>query len=185
MTDVDDGAGKARVARLSRHPADALIRELLRVGRQATPEQVARIVERLATAPFEPRQRTVRPAERGITYQGRVLGEREDSLFHHLIKRILVDEQWGYGTTASDYLADLRRAVRSPAARLALYRQRGGHVAATVTSTAEVVPPERQGPQALPNLLAIYSADRGIIVTGYQCSALDQTRIPETALWLG
>jgi len=39
------------------------------------------------------------------------------------------------------------------------------------------VKPERQ-------LLVIYSADRGIIVTGYQFSELPETGIPSEARWL-
>ncbi len=36
----------------------------------------------------------------------------------------------------------------------------------------------------LPELLVIYSADRGILVTGYQCSSLATAAIPKEALWL-
>ncbi len=44
----DTGAG------FSQHPADVLIRELIRTRRATMPEEIAWIVERMATAPFEP-----------------------------------------------------------------------------------------------------------------------------------
>jgi hypothetical protein len=105
-------------------------------------------------------------------------------LFFHLVKRVVVEEQWRDGTTAEQYLADLRRSIRAPAARLVAYADRGGAIAATITPTVAVVPEARLGAQAQANLLVIYSADRGIIVTGYQFSTLGKTRIPPEAVWL-
>lgn len=169
---------------VSQHPTDRLIRALIHSGRTAPPDEIARIIDRLATVPFDPRQRRVRQIERGLSYQGRQVREREDSLFYHLAKRVVDDAQWAPGTTEEQYLADLRQAVRSPSARLAAYRDRGGNIVAAISSTAAILPPVRQGARVLSNLLVIYSADRGIIVTGYQFSTLAATRVPQEALWL-
>ncbi len=169
---------------ISRQPVDRLIRELIDTGRQATEAEIGRIIERMATAPFDPRVRPVPVKDRGLAYQGRVLGEREDSLFYHLVKRVRIEETWPDGTTADQYLADLRQAVRAPTARLALYKERGGHIAAIITPTSTVLREARRGPQAYPNLLVIYSADRGIIVSGYQFSTFARARIPQEARWL-
>jgi hypothetical protein len=103
---------------------------------------------------------------------------------YHLTKRVVIEEQWVPGTTEGDYLADLSRAVLDPTARLVIYRRGGTHLAATSTLTDRVLPPERQGDRSVPNLLVVYAADRGIIISGYQYSTLDQTSIPPEAVWL-
>lgn len=169
---------------VSPHPADRLIRALIRTGRTVIPDEIARIVDRLATAPFDRRLVRVRPDERGATYQGQTLGVRADSLAYHLTKRVAIERQWAVGTTAEQYTDDLRRAIRAPSARLVVYERQGGHLAATITPTSASVPAARRGPRALPWLLVIYSADRGIIVTGYQVSALETISMPQEVRWL-
>lgn len=169
---------------ISQHPVDRLIRELIRTGRAATAAEVQQIIERLATAPFNPRQRRVRGEERGASYQGYTLGPREDALRYHLIKRVVIEKQWAEGTTEEQYLADLRRAASWVAARLVVFERRGGFLAATITPTDLVISAARRGPRSLPAVLVIYAADRGIIVSGYQFSSLETVRIPEEARWL-
>ncbi len=170
--------------RLSRHPADRLIRELIGTRREATNHEIAQIVERMAAAPFHPAVLPVPIHLRGLAFQGRTIGEREDALTCHLIKRVVADRQWTEDTSAADYLADLRRAVRAPAAWLALYTRRGGHMAVTLTPTADAVPSARRAASSLPEILVVYSADRGMIITGYQVSSSSQTGIPTEARWL-
>lgn len=181
---MTSGEGGAREGVLSRHPVDRLIRELIQSGREATLEEVEQILARLATAPFNPRDRWVSTKERGTRYRGQVLGARAASLTYHLTKRVVLEEQRADSTTADQYLADLRRAVRDPAGRLAIYERRGGHVAATIAPTERVVPPARQGRRPQPWLLVIYLVDQGIILTAYQFSTLEQTGIPKEARWL-
>ncbi len=170
--------------RLSRHPADRLIRELIGTRREATDDEIAQIVERMATAPFHPAVLPVPMHLRGLAFQGRAILDREDALTCHLIKRVVADRQWTEDTSAADYLADLRRAVRAPAARPALYTRRGGRIAVTLTPTADAVPNDRRAASSLPEILVVYSADRGMIITGYQVSSLSQTGIPAEARWL-
>lgn len=79
---------------LSQHPADRLIRELIQTGRAATEDEIERIVERMATAPFDTRIVRVRVAARGVSYRGQTLGARADSLTFHLVKRVALDRQW-------------------------------------------------------------------------------------------
>jgi hypothetical protein len=124
----------------SQHPVDQLIRELIQTGRPATKDEVEAIIERMATASFEPRVTSVPVPERGITYDGYRLGARVPSLAYHLVKRIVLDRQWADGTTEEQYLEDLRRAARAPTARFVIYEHRGGHVAITLTPTSVVVP---------------------------------------------
>ena len=105
-------------------------------------------------------------------------------MFLHLAQRAAAEGQWASGTTAAEYVDDLWRAVRSPRARLAVYVRRGGPIAALVTPTSDVIPADRLGPGALPWLIVVYSADRGILITGYQFSTFDEVSIPEDARWL-
>lgn len=168
----------------SQHPTDRLIQELIVTRREATDNEIERIVERMATVSFEATERSVPVDDRGASYQGQTLGAKSDPLTYHLIKRVAIDKQWADGTTAEQYVADLRQAVRDPAARLAVYQRRGGPIAASVTPTARVLPPERQGRRPQPELLVIYAPERGIIISGYQFSRLENTGVPEEARWL-
>ncbi len=168
----------------SQHPVDRLIRELIQTGRPATSEEIDQIVERMATAPFDRRAVPVPRRLRGLTYRGRALGQREDSLTLHLFKRVVDEQQWAVGTTAAVYLNDLRRGVRSPAARLAIYERRGGIIAVSVIATSGAVPASRLAGNSLPNLIVVYSLDRSIILSGYQFSTLEQTGVPEEVRWL-
>lgn len=122
--------------------------------------------------------------ERGTRYGGITLGARAEALTYHLVKRVVLEEQWSDGTTARQYLADLRAAVLHSSARLAVYARRGGDLAATVTPTDQVLPAERRGSRPRPLLLVVYSVDRGTIVSGYQFSDFDTASIPEDVLWL-
>lgn len=168
---------------LSPHPADRLVRELVRTRGSAATGDSEAIVGRLASAPFDPRPIRPRPRERGIVYQGEVLGARDVSAFVHLVRRNVGDEQWSWGTTVEQYVADLGTAARSPEARLAICARRGGHLAAVVAPTAAAVATGRRGPRFEPTLLVVYSADRGIILTGYQVADVDAVAFPEDASW--
>jgi hypothetical protein len=168
----------------SQLPVDQLIRELVDTGRAATDEEVVRIIDRMASVPFKLEVGPVRRRDRGASHQGQTLGARADALTYHLIKRVAIERQWGQATTANEYLADLRRAIQLSDARLGVFFRRGGYIAATITPTNLVLPLARRGPRLLPNLLVIYSADRGIILSGYQFSTLEQTGIPEEVRWL-
>ncbi len=54
----------------------------------------------------------------------------------------------------------------------------------TLTPTADAVPNARRAASSLPEILVVYSADRGMIITGYQVSSSSQTGIPAEARWL-
>ncbi len=176
------GVTNERPGAPSRHPVDQLIRELIDSRRAATPDEVARIVERMAVAPFDPEIVPVRLKDRGIVYQQRALTNRASSLFYHLVKRVIVEQQWSEGTTESDYLHDIRDAIRNQPARLVVYRRHGGAVAAVCAPNTVVA--LRRGPEEHPWIFVIYSADRGVIVSGYQVSSLNTVSIPEDRQWL-
>ncbi len=74
-------------SRFSQHPVDRLIRELVQSQRPATPDEIERIIERMAAAPFDARLVRVARQHRGLTYQGHTLAARADSLAYHLTGR--------------------------------------------------------------------------------------------------
>lgn len=145
--------------RSSQDPADVVIRELIRSGRPATPSEVDRITRHLEQAPF-PSART------------------------HLAKRTQQDRQWVIGTTEQEYLDDLRGAIRDDKSRLAVYDRRGGPIAAVLTETERIVEPNRRGMDWMRWLLVVYSADRGIILSGYQASSMQTIILPKDVRWL-
>jgi hypothetical protein len=169
---------------ISQHPADRLIRALIATGRLATPGEITQIVARMAAAPFDPRLRPVPAKLRGATYQARTLGAREPAVLRHLVQRVVEDRQWVDGTDEAEYAADLQQAVRDSTARLVVYIRHGGPMAGALSRTARVLPASRLGPDALPWLFVAYSADRGMIVSGYQASGVHTLSLPEDIRWL-
>jgi hypothetical protein len=71
-----------------------LLRELLATGRLATDAVITQILDRMATAPFNPLVRSVPTKDHGYSYLGHTLGAREPSLIYHLTKRVEIEEQW-------------------------------------------------------------------------------------------
>ena len=169
---------------LSQHPVDLLIRDLISSRRYADPDEVARIIDKIAHAPFDAQVVTVQMRHRGTTYGGTTLGAREDRRLYHLTVRVVVEHQWEDGTTLSEYLADLRGVVALPNSRIAIYERRGGFMVGVVGSTYLVIPRSRRGNRCEPLCFVAYSADRGKIITGYQFTDLDQLHIPENARWI-
>ncbi|HEY7066307.1 MAG TPA: hypothetical protein VII06_32845 [Chloroflexota bacterium] len=168
----------------SSHPVDQLIRELIARNRPAAPEEIARVVARLAVAPFNPDRVRVPARERGVSYRGQTLGPHEPSLVYHLVKRVMIERQWALGTSAAQYVGDLHRATRRAQTRIGLYGGRGDWLAVAIASTVDVIPVRRQGEQTLSNLLVLYSAGRGMIRTGYQFSGTSQVDVPPEVQWL-
>jgi hypothetical protein len=164
------------------HTTDRLIRELIETRRAATNDEVEQIVERMASAPFEPRDISVPSELRGKRYLGNQLGARAPVLLVHPMQRVMLDRQWADGTTEDEYLEDLRRAVRAPAAHVVVYERRGGHVAAVLAPNT--IPANRRGLDALPWIYVVHSADRGTMISGYQATSLQAISIPEDARWL-
>jgi hypothetical protein len=169
--------------RLSQHPVDVLIRHIIAGERRATDDDIGRIIERVATAPFDPRTILLPVPLRGRRFLGQILQTREPSLVVHLAQRVLGENQWSSQTRTDHYLDDLRRAVRA-FERLAVYDRRSGGIVASIGTTVDVVPEIRQSNGSRALLVVIYSVDRRALLTGYQASGLDTVSIPENALWL-
>jgi len=162
-----------------------LIHELISHPRAATDPEIRIITDRIANAPFNTAIQKVPAPERDTEYQGITLGPRVDSLTLHLFRRVIGEGQWAVGTTADTYVRCLQRAARVPYARLVLYQQWGDRdLAGVIVPTSSVLDPQQMGPRAEANLFVLYLANSGILVSGYQFSAMNTIRIPGDALWL-
>jgi hypothetical protein len=169
---------------LSNDPVDILIRSLIPGVRPVEAGDVAAIGRHLAQARFSEREARVLVEHRGLAFRSRTLRARETSLDYHLFKRTIVRSQWGPDTSPREYVADLRRIPGTPASSLAVYRRRAGHIAIAFAPTRMVLPRERIGTQAEAFVAAIYSADWGKLISGYQFSQLDQLALPKETRWL-
>jgi hypothetical protein len=179
---VTVGGGQGGGLRSSQHPVDRLIRDLLISGREPTPAEVQRVVERIASAPFNPREIAVDPDLIGRDYLGQRIPAHAPASLAHLWKRVLVDEQWAEGTTIDEYLADLRISMRDgqPQVMIAVIRD---SPSAGVLALNQV-PAERRGLNAGPLVFVGYSVNGGMITTGYQTVDQSRIRLPRNARWL-
>jgi hypothetical protein len=168
----------------SQDPVDQLIVRLIREEIEASPDDVQRIVDRMATAPFNQHPVRVRARDRGLTYGDIVIGRIADPLELHLAKRVVEEEQWVDGTTTDEYLADLRASARHPEARVLVYERTGDLFAATISPTFDVVPEHRIGRGGLSHLLVVYSALYGTVRTAYMYSDFSELDMPEALRWL-
>jgi hypothetical protein len=167
------------------HPVDQLIARLIRDDEvDASPEEIERIVERIASAPFNRHRVRVPRSDRGMAYGDFVIGRVVDPLEYHLVKRVVEDGQWIDGTTADDYLADLRAAAQHPHARVLVYERAGDLCAATISATRDVVIPERLGPRPESHVLVVYSARHSVVRTAYMYSEFSELDMPEGVWWL-
>jgi hypothetical protein len=140
------------------------LQALVASPRQVTAAERTSIVRHIASAEFNRDGVTTEEQIRGLTYLGRTVEPWADSLFVHLVRRVLVQRQWADGTTEAMYLADLREAVLHTAADVRL-----GLASAlpTVQITAPLtVPEERRGPRAQPWIVVIYAPNRDRLVSG-------------------
>jgi len=142
---------------------DILIREIIASPRPGHPAESQTILAHIAVSGFGPRQ---------------------GDLDRHLVKRVQAEGQWAPETTADDYLDCLHAAARHPHAQLVLFEDRGGTIGAVIAPTRFVVPTRLLGRNLAPLVLVVYSADRGMIITGYQFTQFARIRVPDTAQWL-
>ncbi len=78
----------------SHHLADHLIRDLIAHPCAATTEEIRRITDRIANAPFNKDIQRVPREMRGLTLRGTTLDIQAGSLTVHLFKRVLIERQW-------------------------------------------------------------------------------------------
>ncbi len=165
----------------SQHPADRMVRRLIALRTQPRTEEMTAIAARLQEAPFASRQVRVDRGLVGQTYLGREISAREDSLFAHLVTRVLKDQQFREGTTAEEYVGAIQAVLSAPSTEWYAYQFRGTPTLLAAGNT-DVLPSEILGPKALPRFIVVFGADYGTIRSGYQASSLATVTIPEEAL---
>lgn len=79
-----------------------LIRELLNSKRAPTEEDIKKILDHVAKAPFSTRPVPVNKSLRGQVFQGHEQGKSESSIIAHLAKRVLLDQEWAETVTIVD-----------------------------------------------------------------------------------
>ncbi|MFB0545626.1 MAG: hypothetical protein ACETWB_01830 [Anaerolineae bacterium] len=152
---------------LTLHNTDTLILALIASNRQASDEELRRIVAHLARAPFASRPvRVTRWLREQSAQRDKILTETKlPSVEIHLLKRVYIDQQWPLGTTALTYLADLHQAVQHPEAEIWTYRYYEEPMVG-VLAPSHV----RNVPNPQPFIYVAYNPRFGTIVTGYQTS---------------
>jgi hypothetical protein len=154
---------------------DSLITELVAQCRQASNEELERILGHVAKATFSSRPLPVDERLWGILYQGEVLDQesRLPSVEGHLLKRVYVERQWPAGTTVEEYVTDLHRAARHPQARIWTYWHAGSPCVGILSPSHVENVPE---PQAY--IVVVYDARFSRIRTGFQASGVDSIPAP-------
>jgi hypothetical protein len=149
-----------------RPSVDALILSLIAAGRQATDDELQRIVVHIACAPFTTRLvRTTRWLREQLAQQDIIVESQVPSVQVHLLKRVYIERQWPIGTTTADYLDDLHQAVKRHAVRIWTYRYYAEPYIAILA------PSHRQdAPSPQPFIFVAYNPRYGVITTGYQAS---------------
>ena len=146
---------------------DQLIITLIETGRQASEEELDRIIEHVAQAPFasHPVKISGWLREELRKHQLQVTQARMSSIKLHLLKRIYVDRQWPPQTSPERFVVDLHKAVRHPDVRVWTYKFRGEPYIGFLSPShvQDVANPEKF-------IYVAYSPRYGVIITGYQAS---------------
>lgn len=151
---------------ISQHPIDRLLRELIAAPRPVTEAERRAIVEHIATAEFNRNGVTTEDQIRGLTDLGRVVRSWDDSLFVHLVRRVVVRRQWQVGTTPEMYLDDLHRIVLHTEA--VVYLGRTDELPTVLIVAPTLLTVEHQGPRLQTWAVVVYAPVRGTLVSGYQ-----------------
>lgn len=172
--------------RLSQHPVDVAIRDILQAQRPPSVSDAGAVVERMASATFKTgRRRLPQPLLELMSLHGYSTDQRMTELTFHWAKHVLGDGQWSPEIDEVTYLEHLRRVVEYPESRLFLQRRNHRSSAAiAIANTVDIVPPELCGSGGGTEIVVVYSADLGKILSGYMIdTSLTITSEPRT-IWL-
>lgn len=151
--------------------------------RSANEAEIQAIRDRLMGVGFLEEVR-IPPSSRGLTASGHTLGERANSLVHHLVRHIVLDEQWSAGTTPEQYLEDLRAAIEDGSARFGVGKPQGNSAPLLYVFADNPVPQRRRGRRAESLMFVLYGVTDGVIITGHMVSGTDAVRKAEGFRWL-
>ena len=169
---------------LSQHPVDQMIRSIVQTGRGTSATEVQHILNRIATAQFASRPVRTERSLQGIVYLGRTVDRTADSLFAHLVKRVVLEEQFTYGTTIAEYLDVIRLVPKALANHLAVYERWGQILAIAIAPTRDVVPSYLLGPEWEDQIIVVFNSSSGRLTTAYMFRDLTTVRIPRNVQWL-
>lgn len=163
---------------------DELIIELhANPDRKANEAEIRAIRDHLTNAGFLEKVR-IPPSSRGLSASGYTLGRREVSLVHHLVRRIVLDEQWTDGTAPEEYLADLSASIQDGSARFGVGKPPGNRAPLVYVFADNLVPPGRRGRRAESLMFVLYGVADGVIITGHMVSGTDAVRKADDFRWL-
>jgi hypothetical protein len=165
---------------------DALIRALIHGERQPADDDATTILEHIAGSTFYPGRRNIpRPLQELMIRHGYEVPDRGDDIIYHWAKHVLEDQQWTVDTTATAYFQFAVRAVTHPASRLLVQFAPSGHrVAVVISAVDDIVPLASQGPRSGRNLLVVYSADVGRIVSAHMTASTSRITSRTGTVWL-
>lgn len=151
--------------------------------RRANEAEIQGLRNRLIGAGFLEEVR-IPPSSRGLSASGYTLGEREGSLVHHLVQRIVLDEQWADGTTPKQYLTDLRASINDSSARFGVGKPFGNSAPLVYVFADNLVPQWRRGRRDESLMFVLYGVADGVIITGHMVSSTDAVRKADDFRWL-
>jgi len=178
VTPVVDRSGimPAVTPKHSANLVDQRIRQIVAGSRSPSIEDVVMIQQRAASATFYRSEANTPNDLVGMQLpDGHVIGERERSIYIHLAKRIQ-QGQWDRSTSPEGYLNDLQAFTKRDDVQVLLYERRGGNMAAFIG------PAPQGGDES--NMIVIYSADRGMIVSGYRFGNFSDLNLGTNQRWL-
>ena len=171
---------------VSREDVDALIRQLISGERGPSEQDAIDILDHITGATFYMGRRNIPgPLQNLMREHGYPIPDRSDDLIYHWAKHVLGDQQLTPETTAAEYFEYVMNAVAHPEVRLIAQVARSGHhVAVVICPVENVVPVIRWGPRVGTDLLVVYSADAGRIVSAYMTASISRITSRAGTVWL-
>jgi hypothetical protein len=165
---------------------DELIGSLIRGERIPTDRDASIILEHIARSTFNTGRRNIpQPLRELMLQHGYPVSDPGDDLVYHWAKHVLGDKQLTPDTTATEYFEYAMDAVNHPDVRLIAQTARSGHhVTVAMIPVENVVPVIRWGPRVGTDLLVVYSADVGRIVSAYMTASTSQITSRAGTVWL-
>jgi len=125
------------------------------------------------------------PLQDLMRQHGYPVPDRGNDLIFHWAKHVLGDQQWTSDTTPEEYWQYGQAAIRHEESQLVVLNAASGHdVAIVIAKTANVVPERRLGPRAGDEVLVIYSATTGRILSVHMVESSFRLTAGTSTVWL-
>jgi hypothetical protein len=165
---------------------DDLIRSLVSGDRVPSKQDAVAILNHIAGSTFYMGRRNIpRPLQELMREHGYAIPDRGDDLIYHWAKHVLGDEQWTPDTTPTEYWEHAQRTIRHPDSRLVVQNATKGHdVAIVIADTANIVQAEQLGPRAGDEMLVVYTATTGRILSAHMVESSTKLTARPSTIWL-